>query len=55
MVAKVRTNCYIIYVNNLTRTLNMRLELSYTRPTYHRRGWLNGELQVELTHCLCAA
>lgn len=28
----------------------MRLELSYTRPTYHRRGWLNGELQVELTH-----
>lgn len=32
MVAKVRTNCYIIYVNNLTRTLNMHLELSYTRP-----------------------
>ena len=28
----------------------MRLELSYTRPTYHRRGWLNNELQVELTH-----
>lgn len=28
----------------------MRLELSYTRPTYHRRGWLNNELQVDLTH-----
>lgn len=29
----------------------MRLELSYTRPTYHRRSWLNNsELQVELTH-----
>lgn len=28
----------------------MRLELSYTRPTYRRRGWLNNELQVELTH-----
>jgi hypothetical protein len=28
----------------------MRLELSYVRPTYHRRGWLNNELQVELTH-----
>ena len=29
----------------------MRLELSYTRPTFHRRSWLNNsELQVELTH-----
>lgn len=28
----------------------MRLELSYTRPTYHRRSWLNSELKVELTH-----
>lgn len=29
----------------------MRLQLSYTRPTYHRRSWLdNSELQVELTH-----